>query len=158
MPEGRHAAGLATSQTTSCCPSRALPRVTPPPLPGCGDPAEGDGSNRRLADPWVPPSWRRSLPPQRRGVTHCHPPPAALPKLRAGAGEPPGFPEDPGTAGCSPGAAQGPAPGPPAATGRKTSAQSRNESRQHPHPRGDTGSSWPGARTPPGCKGTPRQT
>lgn len=40
---------LGTSQTTSCCPSKVLPGVAPPtPAFGCGDPAEGDGSNRRL--------------------------------------------------------------------------------------------------------------
>lgn len=87
--------------------------------------------------------------------------PAALPKLQAGAGEPPGFPRDPGTAGCP----LGPHTWVTSSSsvgwcgGKQVcSPEMSHNSGAHPHLWGDTGSFWPGvqgAREPAELQGDP---
>lgn len=87
--------------------------------------------------------------------------PAALPKLQAGAGEPPGFPRDPGTAGCP----LGPHTWVTSSSsvgwcgGKQVcSPEMSHSSGARPHLWGDTGSFWPGvqgAREPAELQGDP---
>lgn len=146
--------------------SRALTGVTPLPLWAAGTWPRVTGATG-ASWPLGPSSPGKRAPAAVTWTDSLPPPPAARPKLQAGAGEPPGFPRDPATAGWSPGAL-GPHTWAPSSStvGRHGGKQVRSPEKSHgsgahPHPRGDPappGQGHGGPRNPLGCKGTSRET
>lgn len=135
---GGDAAEFVTSQTTSCCQSRAFPGAAP----------QGRETQLRqqqaTCDLWVPP-----------GKDFCCSGRAeSLPKLRAGTGEPPGFPGDPATAGGSPGTGRAPHLAPSSSSvgpcgGKQTQSPEKSHDSRAVPTRGVT-------PAPPGGPGAPR--
>lgn len=140
--------GLSHPKPHPVAKAETPPGVTPPPSWAAGTQPRETGATGDLL-PLGPSSLVGGAPAAVPWSDSLPPPPAALPKLQAGAGEPPGFPRDPGTVGCPLGPHTWVTSG--NSGGRCRGKQVRSPEMSHssgarPHLRGDTGSFWPGAR------------